>query len=107
MNVDGDTYEAEIRLPYQNDAPNNFYCTFTCTHNEPEETVGRYLISNYHTYNRAITFYEYEGPESYQEVAESIATDRVNSLLFALDYWVDRNYPINLRKIGLFPVFDL
>ncbi len=103
----GNESNIEIRLPYQGDAPNNFYCTYMCTYNLPEETNGKYLISNYHTYSsRTVDFYEYQGPETYQDIAESSACSMVNNLLYSFCYWVKDHYPLSLRSIGLFPVFD-
>ena len=104
----GDSHSrVEINLPQQANVPEYFYSEYIHIEEGLFNESGRYNLDNYCTRSTPVSFYEYIGNESYQEISESQASDYTHSVLLEFNYWIVDNLRTNLRKIGLFPAITV
>ena len=104
----GETHSrVEINLPQRANVPQSFECEYILVQEDLYNELGRYSLDNYCTRSTPVSFYQYIGNESYQDVCESQAADYTHSVLVEFNYWIVDNLRTNLRKIGLFPAIAI
>ena len=95
-----------ITLPNSTSAPNSYYCLYqweTYSSLSTTKELASFYIDNNRSSSTKIVFDTYTGSSDLRESSQDLARSSINLLLTSFRIWVEDEFNINYKSIGVFP----